>query len=338
MPFFPSRVMFEKSALEYPLGRQLYDYFAAQGVERLIIGSHNRVAGIPAATPQQGFNEAKKTLVFGVRRTLDFETCRPSAHYQLPLATGCPGKCQYCYLLTSMPQKPYLRAYVNVEEILRRADDYIRQREPELTFFEGAATSDPVPVERFTHALEQAINFFARRECGRFRFVTKFSEIDPLLRLEHRRHTRIRFSLNTPRIVARYEPATPPLEERVEAARRAAAAGYPLGLVIAPIIAYDGWQDDYLQLVQRLAVSLGEVDDLSFELISHRFTARARRRILELFPGTDLPLETEGRAFKYGQFGYGKYVYPGEKMEEIRETLVDEIDRRFPRARIEYFV
>lgn len=338
MPFFPSRVMFEKSALEYTLGRQLYDYFAVQGVELSIIDSHNRVTGIPAATPQQGFNEAKKTLVFGVRKTLKFETCRPSAHYQLPLATGCPGKCRYCYLLTSMPQKPYLRAYVNVEEILRRAEEYIRQREPELTFFEGAATSDPVPVERFTHALEQAINFFARQRHGRFRFVTKFPEIDPLLKLEHRRHTRIRFSLNTPQVVARYEPAAPPVEERVEAARRAAAAGYPLGLVIAPIIAYAGWQGDYLQLVRWLAENLGEVDDLSFELISHRFTDRARRRILELFPNTDLPLGTADRVFKYGQFGYGKYVYSREKLEEIRETLVAEIDQRFPRAHIEYFV
>ncbi|NPV91191.1 MAG: spore photoproduct lyase [Firmicutes bacterium] len=338
MPFNPGRVMFEAAALEYPRGRELYQYFKNQPVEFSVIGSHNRVTGIPARTPQQGFMEAKRTLVFGVRRTLRFETCKPSAHYQLPLATGCPGRCQYCYLLTSMPQKPYLRAYVNVEEILDKAGEYIKQRLPEVTVFEGAATSDPVPVERYTGALGLAIEFFARQEQGRFRFVTKFTEVEPLLGLEHRRHTRIRFSLNTDSVIGRFEGGTPRLTERIATARSTAAAGYPLGFIIAPIIAYPGWEEEYTGMLEDLKASLGDAPDLTFELISHRFTTRAKNRIQELFPNSGLPLETEDREYKYGQFGYGKYLYPREERERIREILADGINRRFPLARVEYSI
>jgi len=40
------------------------------------------------------------------------------------------------------------------------------------TIFEGAATSDPVPVEPYTGALAETIRFFASQEHGKFRFVT----------------------------------------------------------------------------------------------------------------------------------------------------------------------
>ncbi|MDD4239343.1 MAG: spore photoproduct lyase, partial [Desulfotomaculaceae bacterium] len=193
----PKRVIFEKEALQYPLGENLMKYFEEQGVQIGYTSSHNRVTSIPGKTRAQGFLEGKKTLVVGVRRTKSFETCRPSAHYQLPLATSCPGRCEYCYLMTNLGRKPYVRIYVNIDEILAGAHDYIEQRKPEVTVFEGAATSDPVPTEPYTGLLARAIAFFGAQEYGRFRFVTKFTDIDSLLELPPQGHTHFRFSLNT---------------------------------------------------------------------------------------------------------------------------------------------
>jgi spore photoproduct lyase len=81
--------------------------------------------------------------VVGVKRDLDFETCRPSADYSLVLATGCPGMCEYCYLQSTLGKKPYIRVYVNVDEILEAAGRTIAGRAPELTVFEAASTADP---------------------------------------------------------------------------------------------------------------------------------------------------------------------------------------------------
>lgn len=51
------------------------------------------------------------------------------------------------------------------------------------------------------------------------------------------------------------------------------------------------------------------VHPITFEFITHRFTKRAKNNIMELFADTELPLDETVRQFKFGQFGYGKYLY-----------------------------
>ncbi|WP_066634350.1 spore photoproduct lyase [Desulfolucanica intricata] len=340
MFFKPKRVFFEQDALKYPLGEKLYREFKQQAVEIKLIGSHNRVTGIPGKTPREAYREGKNTMVVGVRRTLKFESCKPSAHYQLPLATSCAGMCEYCYLNTTLGKKPYLRIYVNIEEILNQAKKYIEERKPEITFFEGAATSDPIPVEKYSGSLKKTIHFFGTQEYGRFRFVTKFTDVDSLMNVDHNKHTRFRFSVNTDDIIKRYEHRTPSLSQRVEAAGKVAKSGYPLGFIIAPIIIYPNWRREYLDLLQKLKniLSNGCEKELTFELITHRFTARAKNNILDIYPDTELPMIEEERKFKYGQFGYGKYVYPKEQMAEVKAFFTERIAEYFPKSKIDYLV
>lgn len=339
MVFEPKRVIFEQDALKYPMGETLLRFFRDKGIETGFTASHNRVTSIPGKTRAEGYFEGKRTLVVGVRRSKTFETCKPSAHYQLPLATSCPGKCEYCYLLTNLGKKPYIRIYVNTEEILSAAREYIERRKPEITVFEGAATSDPIPTEPYTGILGRVIEFFGGQEHGRFRFVTKFTDVDTLLEVPHNGHTRFRFSINTGEVIKQFEHATPPLVERLAAAKKVADAGYPLGFLVAPIIAADGWQKSYRELFETAASELnGKVSDLTFEFITHRFTKRAKGAILEVFPNTRLDLDEEARTFKFGQFGYGKYIYPKELFAEIKTYFEGIANDFFPDAKVKYFV
>lgn len=322
------------------MGKELYGKLEAMGVPIKLTGSHNRVTGLPGKTPQEAFREAKRTMAIGVRKSTDFASCKPSAHYQLPLNTSCPSMCEYCYLATTLGKKPYIRVYVNIEEIFSQAESYMKARAPELTWFEGAATSDPIPTEYLTGLLFKTIEFFGRHELGRFRFVTKHDQVDTLLRARHNGHTRFRFSLNAAAIIEKYEHATSSMAERVGAAAKVAKAGYPLGFIIAPIFYFPGWQDEYGKLLEALDRQLPNDarSDLTFELISHRFTKRAKSNILDLFPETTLPLEESERKYKYGQFGYGKYIYQPEVMAEIKEFMEFKLSSIFSQAKIEYFV
>ena len=337
--FIPKRAFFEKEALEYPIGKSIYNKMKEIGVEINIIGSHNRVTGIPGATPTQAYYEGKRTLVVGVRRSKDFQTCKPSAHYQLPLSTSCPGMCEYCYLNTTLGKKPYIRVYVNIYEILKRTEEYIEEAKPEITIFEGAATSDPIPVEPYTGNLKKTIQFFAKQDYGRFRFVTKFTEIESLLNIDHGNHTCFRFSLNTDNIIKKYEHNTPSAEERIYAASKVCEAGYDLGFIIGPIIMYDNWKEDYQNLFKQLKSKLPSQSlNITFELITHRFTKRAKNNILEIFPNTSLPMDESSRKFKFGQFGYGKYIYPPESFKEMSIFFTEAINDLFPNGEILYFV
>lgn len=341
--FVPKRVFYEPQSLDYDLGKELIEKFQRMGVETVSTASHNRVIGIPGKTAAQAYREAKRTLVIGVRRDSPFQTCKPSAHYQLPLVTGCSGMCEYCYLSTNLGKKPYIRIYVNINDILQTTQKLIQARAPELTLFEGSAVSDPIVVESYTGSLKKTIKFFSQEEFGRFRFVTKFTHIDSLLDISHNKHTTIRFSINCQSVIQKYEHGTPSLAERLHAAGKVLQSGYPLGFIIAPIFLFPGWEGEYESMVKDLAETiiphLGNVDEkITLELISHRYTKRAKSNILEIFSTTELPMDENKRKFKYGQFGYGKYVYTPDIMKQFKETFHNLIEKYLPESETKYFV
>jgi len=337
--FIPKRVIFEKDVLKYKRGIELYEYFQNKDVEIIKLNS-NRVQGIPGVDLAEKYAEGKRTLVIGVRKTLKFQTCKPSAHYQLPLVTGCMGQCEYCYLNTQLGDKPYIRAYVNIEEILQQAEKYIQERKGDITIFEGSATSDPLPVEPYTKGLAQTIRFFANQPNGRFRFVTKYTNVEDFIEVEHNGHTSVRFSLNTDRVIKSYEHFTPSAGKRIEAARKVMEKEFPTGFLIAPVFLEGDWKNEYESLLTMLRDSISHISNknISFEIISHRYTTRAKNRILEIFPQTSLPMEEEDRSFKYGQFGYGKYMYNKEQISEMKEFFEKVITTYFPESKILYII
>lgn len=245
-PFTPQLVYFEPKALEYPLGRELKEKFEKLGKEIHYTTSHNQIRNLPGDNDFQKYRIAKSTLVVGIRKTLKFDSSKPSAEYAIPFATGCMGHCHYCYLQTTMGSKPYIRTYVNVEEILGAADKYIEERAPEITRFEASCTSDIVGIDHLTHTLKRAIEHFGQSEFGRLRFVTKFHFVDHLLDAKHNGNTRFRFSVNADYVIKNFEPGTSPLDKRIEAAGKVARAGYPLGFIVAPIYLHEGWKVDII--------------------------------------------------------------------------------------------
>ena len=177
--FIPKRVIFEKDSLDYEIGKNIYNKFKDNSDVEIIKLTSNKVKeNIPGEGLFNFYREGKRTLVVGVKKGFKFQSCKPSAHYQLPIVSGCIGQCQYCYLNTNLGDKPYIKINVNLDDILERAQKYIDERLPEETIFEGSATSDPVTIEPYTNALKRTIEYFGKSEKGRFRFVTKYSDIE----------------------------------------------------------------------------------------------------------------------------------------------------------------
>ena len=338
-PFIPQLVYIEPQALEYPLGRELKAKFESMNIEMKETTSHNQIRNLPGETDLQKYRTAKSTLVVGVRRTSKFDTSKPSAEYAIPLATGCMGHCHYCYLQTTLGSKPYIRTYVNLEEIFDQADQYMNERKPEITRFEAACTSDIVGIDHLTHSLKKAIEFIGTREFGRLRFVTKFHHVDHLLDAKHNGHTRFRFSVNSRYVIKNFEPGTSNFYQRLEAAKKVANAGYPLGFIVAPIYMHQDWKDGYYELFERLKESLNgiQISNLTFELIQHRFTKPAKKMIQKHYPKTKLELDEEKRKYKWGKYGIGKYIYQKEDAADLEETLSSFIKYFFPDAEILYF-
>ncbi|MGL4796806.1 MAG: spore photoproduct lyase [Paraclostridium sp.] len=339
--FKPNRVIFEKGTLETEIGKNIYEQIKNESDVEVIHSASNRVkSNIPGKNLHEQYREGKKTLVVGIRKTLKFQTCKPSAHYQLPLVSGCMGQCEYCYLNTQLGDKPFVKVFVNIEDVLNQAKKHIEERKPDITIFEGAATSDPIPVEPYTNSLKKTIEFFGQEDLARFRFVTKYNDIDGLLDAKHNGHTEIRFSLNTQKVIDEYEHYTSSANKRIEAAIKVAKAGYKIGFLIAPVFMYENWKEDYHNLLINIKENLPKDfnEEIMFEVISHRYTTKAKNRILEVFPNTTLPMNDEFRKFKFGQFGYGKYVYNKEDLDDMKEFFKKEIDDIFERNDTKYII
>ena len=338
--FIPKRVIFEKDSLETEVGKNIYNKIKNNPNMEIINASSNKIKShIPGDNLFEQYKSGKQTLVVGKRKSLKFQTCKPSANYQLPLVSGCMGRCEYCYLNTQLGDKPFVRVFTNIDDVLNRAKEYIDERLPQITIFEGAATSDPIPLEPYTNALKKTIEFIGKEEKGRFRFVTKYNDVDTLLDANHNNHTEIRFSINTPTVINTYEHYTASIDKRIEAAVKVANAGYKIGFIIAPIFIYDNWQKEYKDLIENIKSKLPSEfnEQIIFEVISHRYTTKAKNRILEIFPETTLPMNDEDRKFKYGQFGYGKYIYSKDQLAEIKEFFIFNIKEIFPNSIIIIF-
>lgn len=339
--FVPSRIIFEKDTRNTEIGKQILETLGKREGIQIMDSPANRIksiidGGSVAATYQNG----KRSLVVSKKKVGSFQTCKPSADYMLPLVSGCMGQCEYCYLHKQLGDKPFVRVFVNLEDIYQKAISYMEHSEKEVTVFEGSATSDPLCVEPYTHSLAKTILFFANEPRGRFRFVTKYSDVDGLIHLDHNGKTEIRFSINTEYVRTSYEHGTANIEARIHAASKVMAAGYPVGFLIAPVFLYDNWKEEYEEVIRKLRDALPEQGryPVTFEVITHRYTPKAKELIGEIFPESTLPMNEEERTYKYGQFGYGKYTYKKEDMREVKAFFQEKLSKYFPNGEIKYII
>ena len=344
--FYPERVIFEPSSLQHEMGVNLYSKFSDMGIPIVKCSTNNVWKNIPGESELQKYLNAKKTIVVSVKKASKLEVCKPSSDYQFALVSNCPGNCEYCYLQSSKSRKPFLRVYANLDEILNNIKSHIYEQNAistssapkQFTSFEVASTGDPLSLEHLTGSLSKTIEFFGKEANARLRVVTKFDHVEPLLHLNHNCHTNFRFSINTDYVINKFEHNTSTLEERINASRKLIKSGYPMGYVLAPVMIYDGWKEEYEKLFLKIS-SENEImnKEISFEIIQHRFTKESKQNILSRFPNTELDLDEDNRVLKWGKFGQFKYVYPQNDVIEMKSFFNDMVKNYFPNGNILYF-
>ena len=346
----PSRVLVTKSARQYRYATAIAERAASLGSPVIELKA-DRLPPFQADANRNAYAEAKGTLALVVAPPSNFrlQPIPPSADWQFHIAQGCPAHCQYCYLAGSLSGPPITRVYANFDDILNNLHKYLGQgtvtsrsavRQEEGTTFECSCYTDPLALEHLTGALARAITLFGNWNAAvQLRWTTKFDNVQSLLPLPHAKKTRVRFSVNAPSVARNFEGGTASLTSRLAALRSIAAAGYPVGLTIAPIMDVPDFEESYTSLLAQVASSLEGITglDLTTEMITHRFTPGSKEILLNWYPKTPLDLEEERRTKKRTKFGSFKYVYPSSSMKNMRTTLERLIDRFLPYARILYW-
>lgn len=333
--WMPERVLFTPAALEESWGQQILQRVESLQlpVEKL---TQNRLS-ISGDDEQEIYRTAKRTLAVVTAPPSSFKLSPipPSADWQFHLAQGCPAHCQYCYLAGSLQGPPVIRAYANLPQILENLKSYADRSK--VTSYEVSCYTDPLGIEHLTASLAECIRFFGSFEGGHLRWVSKFDAVDGLLDLPHNNHTRCRVSVNAAPISGRFEGGTASVKSRLEALRRLALSGYPVGVVIAPIMPMEDWELHYQNLFDQISTALDFECDLTFELITHRFTSKSKETLETWYPNSKLDMDESTRSLKRNKFGGSKYVYDSDTMKTMRRFFEQEISKRFSQAKILYW-
>ena len=131
------------------------------------------------------------------------------------------------------------------------------QKEP---VFEIGSNSDLILENTITNNLVWTINNFANNpeQKGLLTFPTKFDMVDSILDLNHNGKVIVRMSVNPDEIINKVELGTSRLAGRIDAINKLKDADYKIGILIAPVIFVENWQELYENLIKRLSKELSD--------------------------------------------------------------------------------
>ncbi len=258
--FQPQRIILTKGSVSTRKRRVFVEsicavYPRAEIIEQLDT-PHNKVS-LGISDPLTLHYEGRRTLVFGEhqsalgRSTEENNTCPNFWHFS-PYGF-CPYGCQYCYLAGTQGVRfsPTVKIYVNLDQILEQIDRKARQIGRPEAFYLGKL-QDGMALDPLTGYSRVMIPFFARHPFARLRILSKGADFANVLDLDHRGHTVLCWSLSPSAVRREFEVITPPIEARIEAMRRCAEVGYPVRVMLMPIIPIPDWQQHYDQLLEQL--------------------------------------------------------------------------------------
>lgn len=315
-------VYYEPDILSYELGTQLKEAFC--DLPWIAIDSHNSIKEMQEK-PNKEFGHMKRNLIIGIRKTHKYVENHKVSDYLVPYtSSGCTAMCLYCYLVCNYNKCAYLRLFVNREQMLDRLLKWERKKGGSFTY-EIGSNSDLVLENTITDNLLYTIPCFAKEGLGKLTFPTKFHMVEPLLSLEHKGKVIFRMSVNPQPIINQIELGTSSLKQRIDAVNKMCEAGYPCGLLIAPVILTDNWKELYSQLLEELQAGLSEKmkSQMFLEIILMTYSYVHRAINSEAFPNAPDLYNQEQMTGR----GRGRYCYRQNMRDDAELFLRKEVKR-----------
>ncbi len=333
--FNPDKIIITKGSFQTKLRRELVKeicgvYPQATVIEKLDL-PHNRVE-LNNADPLELHYQGKKTLVFGIHKSAlrysdeDDNACPNYWHFS-PYGF-CPYDCQYCYLAGTPGVKysPNVKVFLNLPEMLNQIDRVASQLTEPTAFYLGKL-QDGLALDPLTGYSRIMIPFFARQKQARLILLTKSTNVENLLDLDHQQHTILSWSLNPPEVSSAFERNVPSPNERVAAMQKCVDAGYPLRAVIMPIIPVKGWQKIYANFIENLLMSV----PLERITLGQICSYSAALKLMERKLGRKNPISNQLEKTKSND---GRVRFPLKLRIEVYRQLIDTIKKFQPQLHI----
>ena len=331
--FKPKKIYYEKEIEDYELGRELLKKY--EDIPKIIIDNHNNIQEM-RSKQNSDFPDMKRNLIIGTRKTHKYQENHKVSDFLVPYtSSGCVAMCMYCYLVCNYNKCAYMRLFVNREQMLEKIIKTSNNSSRELTF-EIGSNSDLILENTITNNLVWTIENFANSYKGFLTFPTKFDMVDPILPLQHNGKIIVRMSVNPEEIINKVEFGTSRLNDRINAINKLKEAGYKVGIIIAPVIFTDNWEELYLELIKTLSEKLSNKVkmDVFFEIIFMTYSYVHDKINTEAFPNAINLFDKE----KMRGRGRGKYMYKDEFRKNGEMFFKRELKKYFDGNQILYIV
>ena len=197
---------------------------------------------------------------------------------ELKWAYGCPFDCSWCYLKGTFRFRPegIEPAYKNLEKVKLQVETFLHQvKTPEI--LNTGEISDSLMKENGSCPFSKfIISLFEKQSRHKVLFVTKSTNVKNLLEIDSSRQAIVSFSLNAKPVAEKWEKKAPPVERRIEAAKKLSEAGYEVRIRIDPMVPIEKWPESYIELI----------DEIFSKYIPERITLGSLRGLQSTINGT----------------------------------------------------
>lgn len=199
----------------------------------------------------------KRLLHLGIRKSSFIDRFTPPGggtvchpFYKIVWGSECPFDCSYCFLQLTYRMFPYMRQYLNWEEMFRDIDRIAADGIPKI--LNAGELADVLAMDHITHIVPAVLAYIQRYPHIKVMMLTKSDQVDHLPDIANQQGI-VAASLTTPYNASIFEAGTAHPYERIKALRIAQGKGYAVRVRLDPIItASPTWEDEYLELLTHL--------------------------------------------------------------------------------------
>ena len=218
--------------------------------------------------------------------------CPGTSHYRccgyqiIHIGENCPLRCSYC-ILQAYFQDRVLKVWANQDDLWAELEQAFGT-DPNRRFRVGTGEfTDSLVLEPLTGYSRDLVGFLSRYDNVCLELKSKVVDLSWMDAVRDPRRVLPAWSMNAPRISDTEEQGDcATLEERLQAARRCAEAGFRVCLHFDPMIHFPGWEAGYARTVEMILDHLRPEQIAYLSMGSFRYMPDLKRHIAANFPGS----------------------------------------------------
>jgi spore photoproduct lyase len=240
--------------------------------------------------------------------------------------TGCGMYCRYCVLQSYLENQGQV-VFENFSGLEREVADKLSRWKGVVRFGTGEF-GDSLYLEKKLHLCEKIADLLDPFPSALVEFKTKTANVGCLKGIKNPQKVVVGFSMNTPRMISRFEQDTAPLDKRLSAARQCLDMGFWVAFHFDPMFWYPEWEKEYRAVVSEIFSAVADSSRIAWWSMGAFRSPAALKALLKktndhlpLFAMGELCRAKTGRSAISGRCGWNSIRRSARKWKNMTRVF-----------------